>query len=245
MARRLGEIVLGDVEGDQYAVAALAQRVERDGGQGDLDGDGVSPAPGEFARQGLQRVQAQLAQLFALGDDPVVVPARQELDPGCPGRLDVAVNHRTPADQPPCPHGECGDIDLHLAQHEMVAVDHHQPGAELDQPPQRGAEVAVRALVVHLGPQQAGHRAPRQPAPHREQRHEALLAETGPQDAAVELELETAQQREMEFAGRCCRTTAVGVGCIRVHVVPPLGRRNHAVGRRIVRQRPIGVPFPG
>jgi hypothetical protein len=73
-------VALGEKDLDQSAVRALAQRLGPDRGERRDDRFGPPALLGEVRGHRLERVQTKLVPLLVLDQDPVVVPAGQQID---------------------------------------------------------------------------------------------------------------------------------------------------------------------
>src|SRR5918999_1603007 len=75
----LAAVAFGEVDADQRAMSALAQRFAAYCRERGLQRPAQAAVGGELLRERLERVQAELAEALALEQQPVVVPVRQEL----------------------------------------------------------------------------------------------------------------------------------------------------------------------
>src|SRR6266852_4374444 len=76
---RLAGVAFGQVRTDQRSVGALSKRLAGHCRQAGHDRLLVTPGPGPPLAKALQKVKADLALSLPLENDPVVIPAREEL----------------------------------------------------------------------------------------------------------------------------------------------------------------------
>src|SRR5207253_1837609 len=76
---RLRDVPLGDVRLDQRSLRTLTQRVGGNRHRPRLDGLDVTTLVDPVMADRLQAARPELAEALALGHDPILVPARQEL----------------------------------------------------------------------------------------------------------------------------------------------------------------------
>jgi hypothetical protein len=79
MPHGLGAITLRQMDADYQAVATLAQRFNQGGGKRYLHCGPSAALYHEFSGRSLQCVQPQLARTLSFYQDPVIVPAGQQL----------------------------------------------------------------------------------------------------------------------------------------------------------------------
>ena len=78
-AQRAGAVVIAGVQANQHLVVRLGQRIERHQPFGVADGRGIIAAGFEQDRQAAEHMPQLAAVVFALGLEPVVVEAAQQV----------------------------------------------------------------------------------------------------------------------------------------------------------------------
>ena len=82
-AARLDDVSFCEVGLEQCSVGALPKRFRAHRLESDIDRICVSPRLNEQSAEGLIRVEQTLTKAFSFEDDPVVVPARKQVDGAC------------------------------------------------------------------------------------------------------------------------------------------------------------------
>jgi len=227
------------VELYKVAVRLLGERVHRDQTAGVLDAEAVFAAIEVDPDQGAQHFAGGLAQVLLLGHEPLLElgavleeEAGEQLAAVEVGHLDQAVRRGLPvvggslAER--CAEGVHVEPQLGRRVYPEAAAVGEQKrlaaavGQGLLEVVDRLAQVAARALVVALGPQQAGKLLPGEGAVAvedevGEQRPHLLRLEPLQQAAAVP-HLEAAEQEHPELAGAAHLGSSPGRGAARHRV---------------------------
>ena len=162
---------------DQCPVRAFAQGVGAHRGLSSADRLPEAPCARKHAGGRLQRVQAQLAPLLRLQQNPLLIPARQQL---CRQRRDrsrglIRLRRHCTRQQPAGQHARLVEIDAHpFDERDLEPVRANNPSRVRTEPRKRRAQAHVCLPFANRRPQNAGG----QVSPHRTsgQRHKGEQA---------------------------------------------------------------------
>ena len=222
-------------------------RLDVGGRPGGVDGEDQVPSVQRLPREPVEGTQAQLLEALALGKDPVVVPARQQLLTAEQGEQVglLIVGLRKPGELGGAADLRHVDLDL------RVEPDEAAPGVQQARTSvlglhHRPAQACERPLIGAVGPQQARDVRTGPLTAESQERDQALFSVAEPQLGPVVDELPAPEQAQSDASMRC--TVALRHGeHPRTLSSPPEGRppkQLTAQGLARWNPQPAGVTSP-
>ena len=209
LRHRAGEVSSRQVRAEGDLAGRLRVGLDVRGRPGGVDGEDQVSSVQRLPREPVEGTQAQLLEALALGQDPVVVPAGQQLLTAEQGEqvglLVVGLRKL----------GELGgaadlrhvDLDLRVEPDE-AAPGVQQAGTSVLGLHHRPAQARERPLVGAVGPQQAGDVRTGPLTAQSQERDQALFSVAEPQLGPVVDELPAPEQAQSDASLRCTRRAA-------------------------------------
>ncbi len=205
MLHGLSVVAFGDVGAHQCPMGRLPQRLCFDREQTALHRLGVVAGRGELTAQPLEGVQAQLAEPFPIEDQPFVVPVGEQIAAEGARRghrlvpPDVAAQHSTSQAV------ALADVHRHVRREAQRSADGlNDPIGGATEPPERGAQVRERVVMLDVGREDArGSRPIHRLVAHGEQRGQTLCHQRQSSGGATARKLEGSDQAQARSRCLC------------------------------------------